>query len=73
MTDAERLRAYHLQPDGTYALAETSLSFPWLPLAELARFLELATTIDQLSWLKAFRAWVREHVVPLARGQAGGP
>jgi Uma2 family endonuclease len=70
--DAETLQAYHLQPDGTYALAETSLSFPWLPLAEVARFIELGPTMDKLSWLRAVRAWVREHVVPRVRGQAGG-
>jgi Uma2 family endonuclease len=66
-----KLIVYHLGPDGTYALAKTSLSFPWLPLTELGRFLELAPTMDRLSWRQSFRAWVREHVVPIARGPAG--
>ena len=39
--DEETLRVCHLQPDGTYALAATSLSFPWLPITEVARFLDL--------------------------------
>jgi Uma2 family endonuclease len=70
--DGEAFRVYHLQEQGGYALAATSLSFPWLPIAEVARFLDLIPTMDKTTWMRSFRDWVREHVVPRAREAAEG-
>jgi Uma2 family endonuclease len=60
--DGETLRVHLLQPDGTYQPAEQSPSFPGIPLAELVRFLRPSQTVDYLSVIREFRAWVREQI-----------
>ncbi len=58
------LRFLILQPDGTYQPRERSLAFPTLPAAEVARFLELGRSGEDTAWVRAFRAYVREAVLP---------
>ena len=58
------LRFLILQPDGTYQPRERSLAFPTLPSAEVARFLEFGRSGEDTAWVRAFRAYVRESVVP---------
>ena len=48
-----------LQPDGTYGLSTTSRSFPFLPMGEFSRFLEIDETTDETTWLRRFVEWVR--------------
>jgi Uma2 family endonuclease len=55
-----------LQDDGTYASVDQSPTFPWLPMAELGRFLEASQTMGETRWIRSFRAWVRAEVAPLA-------
>jgi hypothetical protein len=43
-----------------------SPSFPWLPLAELSRFLRASATMGETDWIRSFRAWVCAEVAPLA-------
>jgi Uma2 family endonuclease len=62
--DDDELHFLHLQPDGTYQPRDRSLAFPDLLLADAARFLEQGRDVDKTSWIRAFRAWVREAVVP---------
>ena len=57
--DGQTLTVLHLRPDGEYAPAATSLAFPELPVAELARFLALAGTTDQGNLTRQFADWVR--------------
>ena len=57
-----------LQDDGTYANVEQSPSFPWLPMAELGRFLERSETMDETRWIRSFRAWVRAEVGAFGSG-----
>jgi Uma2 family endonuclease len=64
-SDGQQVLVEHLQDDGTYALVSHSPSFPWLPLAELGRFLEASRTMDETSWIRSFRAWVRAELAPL--------
>ena len=59
LCDGSAIRAYHLQPDGTYAEQPGSLSFPFLPLAELLRFLAQRNDADETTWTRSFRDWVR--------------
>jgi len=50
-----------LQADGQYAAAERSLAFPFLPLADFARFLNPDAAESETKLLRAFRAWVRQE------------
>jgi len=65
-SDGHQVMVAQLQDDGTYAPVDRSPSFPWLPLAELGRFLDESATMDETRWIRSFRAWVRAEVAPLA-------
>jgi Uma2 family endonuclease len=69
--DGETLRVELLQPDGTYAASETSLAFPFLPLADVVRFLQQGESMDHREWRRQFRAWVRDELVPRVAGEQG--
>jgi Uma2 family endonuclease len=56
------LRVYRLNDQGVYAPQEESALFPFLPMAELHRFLR--SDEDQLTLLKRFADWVRSEVLP---------
>ena len=60
--DGQHLRVYLLDADGNYVESNRSLAFPFLPVAELERFLAQATTISETKLLRSFRAWVREQM-----------
>ena len=68
--DGHALQFFGLQPDRTYQPIGRSLAFSVLSLAEAARFLEQGRTGDQLAWMRAFRAFVREVLIP-RRDEAG--
>lgn len=70
--DGEILTVFLLRPEGCYFPSERSASLPFVPMAEIARFLREYATGQELPWRRAFRAWVREVVAPLRdRGEAG--
>ena len=73
-SDGQQILIEHLQDDGTYTPVGQSPSFPWLPLAELGRFLRESHSMDETSWIRSFRAWVRAELVPVVRafGDAQG-
>ena len=58
------LHFLHLQPDGTYQPRDRSRAFPVLTLAEAARFLEQGLRSDAIPWIRGFRAFVRDVLVP---------
>jgi Uma2 family endonuclease len=62
--NGQALRVAHLQPDGSYAWLDHSPTFPFLPLAELVRFLDQAEGMDETTWIRGFRAWVRAEIAP---------
>ncbi len=62
--DGEALHVYRLRPDGEYELTEQSLSFPSLPLPEFVEFLHRNLDLDETSFVRAFRKWVRKHALP---------
>jgi Uma2 family endonuclease len=64
------LHFLHLQPNGTYQARDRSRAFPELTLAEAARFLEQGLRSDVNPWIRAFRAFVRDVLVP--RRDVGG-
>ena len=65
-SDGHQILIEQLQDDGTYATVAQSPSFPWLPLAELSRFLVASATMGETAWIRLFRGWVRAELVPLA-------
>jgi hypothetical protein len=58
--DGERIRVALLGQDGEYHQSDRSLSFPFLPVAELVRFLTM-TEVSETQVIRAFRQWVREQ------------
>jgi Uma2 family endonuclease len=66
----QTLRVCILGPDGNYVESERSRAFPFLPLAEITRFMLLANTMSETKLLRAFRAWVREQI---AQGWPSSP
>jgi Uma2 family endonuclease len=62
--DGQTLKVFELQPGKTYAERDSSPGFPTLPLGEVVRFLRLIEAMDETSWLRMFRDWVRAELVP---------
>lgn len=58
------LQFLHLQEDGTYQPRPTSRNFPSLPASAVAQFLKDGRSADKRVWIRSFRAFVREKVVP---------
>jgi Uma2 family endonuclease len=61
--DGRELRAYALR-DGRYVEVAESEQLCGLPIAELARFLELRTTSGQSEIARRWQAWLRDHRPP---------
>ena len=64
------LQFLHLQADGTYQARTTSRSFPGLTVTSVAQFLKQGRTADSTDWIRSFRAFVIEKLVP-GRGPNG--
>jgi Uma2 family endonuclease len=68
--DGETLTVLVLQSDGAYASSTRSASFPFLAMGEVIRFLLDPEMSDESRWIRSFRRWVREVLVPLDRDGA---
>ena len=55
------LRFYQLGETG-YIECDRSLAFPILLVTEMAKFIEQSKTIDEITLVRSFRAWVREKI-----------
>jgi Uma2 family endonuclease len=66
--DGQRLRVELLQADGTYAASPTSAAFPFLPIEKLEVFLARRADTDETTWIRQFRAWVREELADQRMG-----
>jgi Uma2 family endonuclease len=58
------LRFLQLQENGTYQPRPTSLNLPTLLVSSVAQFLKEGRTGHRSAWIRSFRAFVREKVVP---------
>ncbi len=65
--DGSDLQFLHLQSVGTYQPGEASRNFPFFTVAEAARSLREAESMDGTAWVKSFRPYVRDVLVPRAR------
>jgi Uma2 family endonuclease len=59
--DGQTLRVMLLNESGQYAAASASQALPFVPLAEVARFMKLDPAESETQHTKAFRVWVREQ------------
>jgi Uma2 family endonuclease len=64
--DGESLRVHRLEADGTYTQQNTSPAFPFLDLKEIEHFMERFEQLGETGWVRAFRAWVKDHYGHLA-------
>lgn len=53
-----------LQADGTYQPRTISRNFPSLQVSSITEFLKQGRTADSTEWIRSFRAFVREKIVP---------
>ncbi len=60
--DGQVLRVGLLQADGTYSWGETSPTFPGIPVADIATFLQQVVGSEFLPMVQRFRDWVRAHL-----------
>jgi Uma2 family endonuclease len=65
--DESAILVQHLQPDGSYAIRPASLSFPWLPMAEMTEWVRRAGTMSERELIRSFVGWVRAEVAPRVR------
>jgi Uma2 family endonuclease len=63
--DGQSLQVYHLGRGRKYRRVDRSLAFPFLPPAEVLRFLRASDTQGETSLGRSFRLWVREKLMPL--------
>jgi Uma2 family endonuclease len=66
--DGKTLRVWLLGADATYRESDRSRAFPFLPLAQFARFLT-KKGVGETQLLRSFRKWVRDQ---MARGWGRG-
>jgi len=59
--DGVSLRVFHLRAEGVYAQEQHSFAFPFLDLNDIRRFLDRCEETDETSWIRSFRAWVRQN------------
>ncbi len=59
--DGQTLRVMLLNVAGQYVAASASQALPFVPLAEVARFMKLDPAESETKHMNAFRAWVREQ------------
>jgi Uma2 family endonuclease len=62
--DGQTLSVFWLDEHGEYQQRDRSPTFPFLPLAEVTRFLDARNETDETTWVRSFRRWVRDHILP---------
>lgn len=59
--DGHNLSIHQLVANGEYVVAEHSKFFPFLPIPELARFMQMRGTMSETKLMDMFAEWVREQ------------
>jgi Uma2 family endonuclease len=60
--DGNKLEVFVLQQlDGEYEAVSTSLTFPWMPMDVIPRFIRQSLVDGETATLRTFREWVREQ------------
>ena len=66
--DEKRLEILVRQANGRYAVAESSVAFPFLKGTEIFAWVSRSVTDPETAWLKELRRWVRETLTPRRAG-----
>ncbi|MGC8638989.1 MAG: Uma2 family endonuclease [Isosphaeraceae bacterium] len=66
------VRILLLRQDGSYEESSVSKALPWITLEEIQRFVAQEASLDESQWIRSFRRWVRETVLPRFRAERGG-
>ena len=53
---------FHVLADGNYGEQAASRSFPFLLAADVTRFLAESDGVDETTWIRRFRVWVRDDL-----------
>jgi Uma2 family endonuclease len=61
--DGQHLRVFTLDPARKYQQVDRSPTFPALPLDQVDRLLEMSHTMDQTTWTRKVRAWIKQHLI----------
>jgi Uma2 family endonuclease len=64
--DGEKLTIYLLQNNDEYALSRSSAALPSLPPEEVEHYMSLSNVMDEVGWIRSFRSWVRETLLPFS-------
>jgi Uma2 family endonuclease len=64
--DGENLTIHLLQASGEYSLSRSSTALPGLPPDEIVHYLQLSNVMDEVGWIRSFRSWVRDEIVPVS-------
>lgn len=60
----EQLTVHCLTETGDYRESDQSTAFPFLPLDEFRTFIHKDPSIDETTWIRRFRQWVRTRFAP---------
>ncbi len=71
--DGEAIHVHRLRQDGHYEVVPDSPTFPALPLAEFVQFIDQTQGLGEVALTKAFRTWVRQHVLPRLQSPPAAP
>lgn len=63
-------KIYLLGDDGKYKESDTSLAFPFLPVAVIEQYLRDSDTVDETTLVRSFAEWVRTNLLPKYEAQA---
>ncbi len=58
------LKVLHLQANGEYVVRDRSLSFPFLPMAQVEAFFNQISELDETTLIRRFRDCVQKEVQP---------
>ena len=70
--DGSTVRILLLQEDVSYEQSAVSQALPWITIEEIQRFAVQEASLDESQWIRSFRRWVRETVLPRFRAERGG-
>jgi Uma2 family endonuclease len=63
-SDARTLQFFHRQNRGAYRARRYSRNFPTVPVDLVSRFLERGRASDKTGWIRSFRNYIRENLLP---------
>jgi Uma2 family endonuclease len=63
-----KLKVLHLR-GAKYAESDHSLSFPFLPISQMEKFIDRIREVDETTLIRSFRQWVQKEILPEFKGR----